>query len=104
MQIFNKQIFGDVAEGFCALPKELKVAWIKKYTNQQNDTVINAFLDNPIKEHDCGCGCGGKNKANGNISKSDAVETITSSQSELVGNESKGDSSKRPKKTKRTKN
>lgn len=87
MEIFNKSLFGDDAIEFCKLPKEQKENWIRKYTNQQNDEIIEEFLNNPLKDGDCGCGCGGKKSTDGNISKDVPTETNT----DVVNNEASGD-------------
>jgi hypothetical protein len=69
IELFNIQLNGIDAENFCKKSNEEKIAYIKKHTNQQNDTIINDFLSRPLTSKDCGCGCGGnKNVSNGNQS------------------------------------
>jgi hypothetical protein len=57
MQIFNIQINGIDAEEFCKQSTTYKLKWIKANTNQQNDSIIMEFLQNPNKTDKCGCGC-----------------------------------------------
>lgn len=47
MVIFNVQIFGIDKEDWLKQSVEDKVEWIRKYTNQQNDEVIEEFINNP---------------------------------------------------------
>lgn len=47
MQIFNVQIFGSDKEQWLLQTVEEKVEWIRKYTNQQNDAIIEEFINNP---------------------------------------------------------
>ena len=47
MQIFNVQIFGSDKEQWLLQTVEEKVEWIRKYTNQQNDAIIEEFVNNP---------------------------------------------------------
>ena len=47
MDIFNVQIFGSDKEDWLKQSVEDKVEWIRKYTNQQNDEVIQEFINNP---------------------------------------------------------
>jgi hypothetical protein len=47
MEIFNVQIFGEDKEQWLAMQIEDKVEWIRKYTNQQDDEVIQEFINNP---------------------------------------------------------
>ena len=47
MDIFNLQIFGSDKEDWLKQSVEDKVEWIRKYTNQQNDEVIQEFINNP---------------------------------------------------------
>lgn len=47
MQIFNVQIFGSDKEQWLSQTVEEKVEWIRKYTNQQNDAIIEEFVNNP---------------------------------------------------------
>jgi hypothetical protein len=71
MKIFNIQVNGKDTEWFCSLSQQEKIDWIKRNTNQQNDSIINEFLSQPLDERDCDCGCGGnKNKTqDANISE-----------------------------------
>ena len=55
MEIFNVQIFGDDKDQWLAMPIEDKVEWIRKYTNQQNDAVIEEFVNNPSISKDKIC-------------------------------------------------
>lgn len=108
MQIFNKLLGKSDFEAFLDLTREAKVSWIKKYTNQQNETLINEFLDSPFKD-DKGCciGCGTLNNKfvkNESFSKANAIEVADSSAEVVVAEPSSTDSAKRPKKSKRGKN
>lgn len=63
MEIFNKHIFGSDADYFKKLSVIEQVNWIKKYTNQQNDNLINEFLSNIPENNDKNCiDCGNKRK------------------------------------------
>lgn len=105
MQIFNKLLGESDFEAFLDLTRENKVSWIKKYTNQQNDVLINEFLDNPHKEvNGCCIGCGNNHKKNEGISKANVIEVADSSTEILVAESSSADSVERPKNTKRRKN
>jgi len=55
MTIFNLQIFGEDKEQWLAMPIEDKVEWIRKYTNQQDDAVIEEFVNNPSISKDKIC-------------------------------------------------
>lgn len=55
MEIFGKQIFGSDKEQWLALPIEEKVEWIRKYTNQQDDALIEQFVNNPKVSKDRIC-------------------------------------------------
>ncbi len=57
MTIFNIEIFGDDAKAFCALTKKEKQEWIKKYTNQTSNKLIEEFLNTTPTDKPCGCGC-----------------------------------------------
>jgi hypothetical protein len=105
MQIFNKLLGKDDFKAFLDLTREEKVVWIKKYTNQQNDVLINEFLDNPHKEVDgCCIGCGNNHKKNESISKANAIEVADSGTEIVVAEPSTADSVERPKNAKRGKN
>jgi len=61
MEIFNVQIFGEDKEQWLAMPIEDKVQWIRKYTNQQDDAIIEEFVNNPKVSKDKIClTCGDK--------------------------------------------
>jgi hypothetical protein len=63
MTIFNLQIFGEDAEQWLSMPIEDKVEWIRKYTNQQDDAIIEEFINNPKISKDKIClTCGEKFK------------------------------------------
>ena len=47
MDIFNVFFFGSDKEDWLKQSAEDKVEWIRKYTNQQNDEVIEEFINNP---------------------------------------------------------
>ena len=47
MVIFNVEIFGEDKDYWLAQTPEFKVEWIRKYTNQQDDAVIEEFINNP---------------------------------------------------------
>ena len=77
MEIFNVQIFGSDKEQWLKQTVEEKVEWIRKYTNQQDDAIIEAFVNNPKISKDKIClTCG--DKADYNIAKDIEVigETI----------------------------
>lgn len=81
IRVFNKELNGIDVEKFCQKSKEDKFTWIKNNTNQQNDSIINDFLNKPLLNEDCGCGCGGhKSKENGNISNGIPKEIATVSE------------------------
>jgi len=61
MNIFDKHIFGDDAKQWMELSVEDKVDWIRKYTNQQDDAIIEEFINNPNISKDKIClTCGEK--------------------------------------------
>ena len=61
MKIFDKQIFGDDKEQWLKQTVEQKVEWIRKYTNQQDDAIIEEFVNNPKISKDKIClTCGDK--------------------------------------------
>lgn len=108
MVIFSVQIFGDDALDFCSWSKEQQKEWIKKYTNQKSDTVIDEFLSNPMRNDDGVCmNCGTLNNVivrhDNNISKTDVIEVAANSTRILDKEPSEGNSVKRPKGTKRRK-
>lgn len=47
MEIFNVQIFGSDKDQWLEMSVEDKVEWIRKYTNQQDDAIIEEFINNP---------------------------------------------------------
>lgn len=97
MEIFNKQIFGSDADYFKQMSVIEQVEWIKTYTNQQNDDLINEFLSNIPENNDKNClDCGNKRKG---ISKEVTAYTEQISNGGL--NET--DNIKRPRNTKRRK-
>lgn len=55
MEIFGKHIFGSDANEFRALPVKEQYEWIKKYTNQNNEDLINEFLSNIPENNDKNC-------------------------------------------------
>lgn len=57
MQIFDKQLFGSDAALFLSWDCATKKAWIKKNTNQQNDTLIEEFLKTVRPDGDECQGC-----------------------------------------------
>jgi hypothetical protein len=63
MEIFNVQIFGSDKEQWLSMSVEDKVEWIRKYTNQQEDAIIEEFINNPKISKDKIClTCGDKLK------------------------------------------
>jgi len=97
MEIFGKQIFGDCAKEFLNLPILSQVEWIKKYTNQQNDNIIDEFLSTIKENEDKEClNCG----QNGNISKGIPKEIESVVKSISIETTSKRNSTKRQSKTK----
>ena len=105
IQVFNKILFGSDAEAFLELDVNATDNFIKKYTNQSNDDLINEFLTNLPMYKNQGEICIGWKlaKDDSNIGKTDANEIATDSQQGLVTESSKLDNSRRPTKTKRTK-
>lgn len=80
MQIFNVQIFGSDKEQWLLQTVEEKVEWIRKYTNQQNDAIIEEFVNNPKISNDKIClTCGDKMKA-----KEEVKEVIVDEIQEVV--------------------
>ena len=47
MEICNKQIFGSDKDQWLKQTVAKKVAWIRKYTNQQDNAIIEEFVNNP---------------------------------------------------------
>lgn len=47
MEIFNVQIFGEDKDYWMAQSAEWKVEWIRNHTNQQDDAIIEGFINNP---------------------------------------------------------
>lgn len=105
IEIFNKIIFSDDADAFLKLDVNAKVTWIKKYTNQQNDDLINDFLTNLPMYKSQGENCiSCKSVKDGkNISKTNAVKIESDSQQRLVEQSSERDNTERPRQTKRKK-
>lgn len=63
MQIFNLQIFGEDKDYWLLQTAEWKVEWIRNNTNQQNDSIIEEFINNPKISKDKIClTCGDKMK------------------------------------------
>ena len=63
MEIFNLQIFGSDKEYWLSQTVEWKVEWIRNNTSQQNDAVIEDFVNNPKISKDKIClTCGDKLK------------------------------------------
>jgi len=104
LDIFGKLIFGECAEAWLNLCKEQKREWILKHTNQTNKEAINEFINNPNISKDCKCLDCGKHKENGNISKGVSKEVATVVEQSYDTTNGVGDSPKRPRATKRTKN
>jgi len=104
LDIFGKLIFGSDADEWLKLCKEQKREWILKRTNQTNEEAINEFINNPNISKDCKCLDCGKHKENGSIGKrvSEEVATVVEQSDDTTNGV--GDSSKRPRATKRTKN
>mgnify|MGYP001086275283 CR=1 FL=1 len=97
MEIFGKQIFGDCAKEFLNLPILSQVEWIKKYTNQQNDNIIDEFLSNIKENENKEClNCG----QNGNISKGIPKEIESIVEQNSVETTGKRNSPKRQRKVK----
>jgi len=89
MEIFGKHIFGSDANEFRALAVNEQYEWIKKYTNQSNEDLINEFLSNIPENNDKNClNCGD------NISKgvSKPIEKVNTNN---VKNVSSGTDAKR---------
>lgn len=73
MEIFNVEIFGEDKEQWLKQSPEEKVEWIRKYTNQQDDAIIEEFVNNPKISKDKIClTCGDKT----NYSKAKNIEVI----------------------------
>lgn len=97
MEIFNKHIFGSDADYFKQLSVIEQVDWIKKYTNQQNDDLINEFLSNIPENNDKNClDCGNKRKGISEKTATDVEQTD-------VTDVSARNSTKRQRSTKRRK-
>jgi hypothetical protein len=86
MQIFNIQLFGSDADWFCGLTASEQVNWIRKNTNQVDDSLINEFLSNSLHNRQDYCFTCRDNKKrvsiakiveNGNISKGNEQEVTT---------------------------
>lgn len=97
MEIFNKQIFGSDADYFKQLSVIKQVEWIKKYTNQQNDDLINEFLSNIPENNDKNClDCG-------NISKGISKKVTTNTEQISNGIVGAENNIKRPRNSKKRK-
>lgn len=46
MEIFNIRAYGETLEHFESLSCAKKKEWIKRYTNQTNDSLIDEFIKN----------------------------------------------------------
>lgn len=103
VKIFNVEINGGDISWFCGLPKAEKAQWVKSNTNQQNDLLIEEFLNTPLKQGDCGCGCGG-NKAKSNEPNGIPKTTATATESIDSTGDGGKNSNKRQPKAKRGKN
>ena len=107
IQIFNKIVSGDDLDNFLSLTKLEKFNWIKKNTNQQNDSLIDEFLNSKTVEIKECLDCGKMNnkivRHGENIGKTDVTENTTNSNKKLGGESSNANSVKRPKKAKRAK-
>lgn len=57
MQIFDKQLYGSDADYFLSLSCSDKNKWIKKNTNQQNDSLIDEFIKTVRADGDECQGC-----------------------------------------------
>jgi hypothetical protein len=104
LDIFGKLLFGSDADAWLKLCKEQKREWILKRTNQRNEEAINEFINNPNISKECKCLDCGKHKEDGSISKGvyEKVATVVEQSNDTTNGI--GDSSKRPRATKRTKN
>jgi hypothetical protein len=98
MEIFGKHIFGSDANEFRALAVNEQYEWIKKYTNQSNEDLINEFLSNIPENNDKNClNCGD------NISKRVSKKVNTDTEQINDGAISRTNNTKRPRATKRAK-
>ena len=83
MQIFNLEIFGSDKEEWLSQSVEWKVEWIRKYTNQDNDAIIEEFVNNPKISKDKIClTCG--DKMNFKIEQATKIVEIIDEQKNLV--------------------
>ena len=82
MQIFNVQIFGEDKEQWLKQTVEEKVEWIRKYTNQQDDAIIEEFVNNPKVSKDRIClTCSTSKHEEKNIKEIEVVsETVSEEQ------------------------
>jgi phage tail sheath gpL-like len=97
MEIFGKHIFGSDANEFRSLAVTEQYEWIKKYTNQTNEDLINEFLSNIPENNDKNClNCGDKRKTI-------PVEVTTNTEQINDGAISRTNNTKRPRATKRAK-
>lgn len=101
MEIFGKHLFGSCAQEFINLPVIEQVNWIKKYTKQTNDDLIDDFLSNLKGQEDKQCiNCGN----DGNITSRipEEVATVIEPTKDSVDNGR--NSVERPKTVKKRKN
>jgi len=77
IDIFGKQIFGSCADEWLKLCKGKKKEWILNHTKQNNEQLIDEFINNPKINKECHCLDCGKEKKDANISKSIPTETTT---------------------------
>ena len=105
MEIVWVHIFTSDAQSFLDFSVNEKVEWIKKYTNQKDDDLINEFLANlPRYKNGSEClNCNTKQDANNITSENDAegAKSIELGVSEIGSGQ---DSVKRPKKSAKPKN
>lgn len=88
MEIFGAHIFTSDAQAFLDFSVNEKVEWIKKYTNQKDDDLINEFLSNlPQYKNGSEClNCNTKQDANNITSGNDAEGKINIEPDSTKGN------------------
>jgi len=88
MEIFGVHIFTSDAQAFLDFSVNEKVEWIKKYTNQKDDDLINEFLSNlPQYKNGSEClNCNSKQDANNINSGNDAEGKINIEPGSTEGN------------------
>jgi len=97
MEIFGKHIFGSDANEFRALPVLEQYEWIKKYTNQNDEDLINEFLSNIPENNDKNCLDCGNNKRE-RVSEPIEEVNVTNDTKVSSGTNTKGrGNNKRPK-------